>query len=148
MTTKEELAALLSGRPYPHEITRQEAAEAYKAGLVAVYGGSDDLIYFSGAIADELGAGEESEFYLDEHGVLEGYESPEEWLESFRFGSPTWEDVEVFAERRKKARKITTHWNRDGYSWTYETDIPHATFEIMDEGDKYCRGIVFSIGDL
>ena len=33
-------------------------------------------------------------------------------------------------------------------TWTYETDIPHETFMIYEDGDSYCRGIVFSINDI
>ena len=39
-------------------------------------------------------------------------------------------------------------WGEEGYSWTYETAIPHATFEILEDEEKYCRGIVFDIKDL
>ena len=32
----------------------------------------------------------------------------------------------------------------NGYDWSYNTNIEHATFDIYDnEVDKYCRGIVF-----
>ena len=34
-------------------------------------------------------------------------------------------------------------WCKDDFSWTYETNIPHATFDIYDDDEKYCRGIVF-----
>jgi len=30
----------------------------------------------------------------------------------------------------------------------YETDIPHETFDIYEDGEKFCRGIVFSIDSL
>ena len=33
-------------------------------------------------------------------------------------------------------------------AWTYMTDIPHATFDVMDDGELYCRGIVFALADL
>ena len=33
-------------------------------------------------------------------------------------------------------------------SWSYLTDIPHKTFDIMEDGEIYCRGIVFSLDDL
>ena len=40
--------------------------------------------------------------------------------------------------------------NKDEYTWTYETDIPHAKFIILDndEGNKWCEGIVFDINNL
>ncbi|MGV8869322.1 MAG: KTSC domain-containing protein [Janthinobacterium svalbardensis] len=35
-----------------------------------------------------------------------------------------------------------------GYSWTFRTDVPHATFEIVEGGEPYCRGIVIDVADL
>lgn len=44
--------------------------------------------------------------------------------------------------------KIKINWCKDGYSWTYDTDIPHECFDVYEDGEKYCRGIVFSISDV
>lgn len=44
--------------------------------------------------------------------------------------------------------KVKINWCKDGYSWTYDTDIPHECFDVYDDGEKYCRGIVFSISDV
>ena len=47
---------------------------------------------------------------------------------------------------------IDAVWCEDGFSWIYNTNIKHETFEIIeDDGCDYCRGIVFkydSIFDL
>lgn len=40
-------------------------------------------------------------------------------------------------------RYIDAIWCKDEFSWTYKTNIPHATFEVYDGGEPYCRGIVF-----
>ena len=45
-------------------------------------------------------------------------------------------------------KKITAVWDTDGYSWIYQTDIPHATFEIVEDGAPYCRGIIFALADV
>ena len=44
--------------------------------------------------------------------------------------------------------KVKINWCKDGYSWTYDTDIPHECFDVYEDGEKYCRGIVFSIADV
>lgn len=44
--------------------------------------------------------------------------------------------------------KVKINWCKDGYSWTYDTDIPHECFDVYKDGEKYCRGIVFSISDV
>ena len=40
--------------------------------------------------------------------------------------------------------------NRDGLpaDWTYETEIPCERFDIWEDGEVYCVGLVFSIEDL
>lgn len=47
--TKEELAARLDGREYGSEMTEDEEAEAKEAGLLVIFGYSDDSIEFRGA---------------------------------------------------------------------------------------------------
>jgi hypothetical protein len=105
--TKEELAGKLDGREYGDEITQAEVEQAKDAGLVVVFGASDDLI---------------------EHGDDEA--------------------VAEFVARKKAARKIESLWAEEGYSWIYRTDIPHATFEVIEDEDPYCRGLVFALADL
>jgi hypothetical protein len=135
--TKEELAAELNGIEYSVRIPREIVARACDCGLVIVYGASDDLIEFDGAMDDEAGAWEGSTHLVDSQGLLPVRENINDD-----------DELESFFNRRKTAKTIKAHWDKDGYSWTYETDIPHATFEVMDEGEKYCRGIVFAISDL
>lgn len=50
-----------------------------------------------------------------------------------------------------KSIKIIWHDGFSKYSWTYETDIPHACFDINDPEDNvysYCQAIVFSLDDI
>lgn len=50
-----------------------------------------------------------------------------------------------------KPIKIIWHDGFSKYSWTYETDIPHACFDINDPEDNvysYCQAIVFSLETL
>lgn len=134
-----QLAALLNGREYLHEITDEEAAQAKSAGLVVVVGASDDLIEFRGAIFDEGDCYYGGTILFDAKGVLPSWESASESEES----------AKDYFERKAKARTIEALWAKEGgYSWTYKTDIPHETFEIVEDGEPYCRGIVFSLLDL
>ena len=134
-----ELAAKLNGREYLHEITRGEAELAKASGLVVVYGASDDLIEFRGAIHDEGDCYDGGEILFALAGVLPSWDS----------ASESEETAQEYFERKAKARTITALWSKvPGYSWTYKTDIPHETFEIVEDGELYCRGIVFNIGDI
>jgi len=134
MINKEQMAAKLNGREYRDEITKIEEKEAKENGLVIVFGASDDLIEFRGAIDDEQGAWKGGDFYIDNEGKL--------------FDEDHKECCKYKTKARETAHKITAIWDRDGYSWIYETEIPHATFDILEDGEKYCRGIVFSLQDI
>ena len=138
--TKEELAAQLDGREYRGEITREEAATAKSAGLVVVFGASDDLMEFRGAIYDEFGCYGGRTALVDADGLLPEFESARDDEDACR----------RYFERKLKARAIEAIWNgnADGYAWTLKADIPHEVFAIMEEGEPFSRGIVFSLSSL
>ena len=132
-----ELAAKLNGREYRREITDEEARQAKEAGLVVVFGASDDLIEFRGAIRDEGGA--PGDVLIDTKGVLPSWDSASESEES----------AQEYFERKAKSRTVEARFAEESnYTWIYKTDIPHETFEIVEDGEPYCRGIVFNIGDI
>jgi hypothetical protein len=125
-----ELAAKLNGREY---------WQVRQAGLVVVFGASDDLIEFRGAIRDEGDCYDGREVLIDAKGVLPSWDSASESEES----------AQEYFERKPKARMIKALFAKEGsYTWTYKTDIPHETFEIVKDGEPYCRGIVFNIGEI
>jgi len=139
-----ELAAKLNGRLIGLETARVEYKEAKAAGLVVVFGASDDLMEFRGAIDDECGAWDGGEVLVDNLGLLPARK---------QIDSDDDEALKDYFARQPNARKIEALWCKEGeYSWTFKTDIPHATFEIGDsygqETTPYCRGIVFSLDEL
>jgi hypothetical protein len=138
--TKEQLAALLNGRECRSEITRDEAVQAKAAGLVVVYGASDDLMEFDGAFRDEIDCYNGGDALVDANGVLDRDQIDDNDDNA----------IADFVERKKSAQVIEAIWSEAGNAaaWTYKTEIPHATFDVMDEGDTYCRGIVFALADL
>lgn len=133
--TKEELAAMLNGRQYGDELSRAEADQAKAAGLVVVYGYSDDNMEFEGAISEEIGCSDGGTAYLTRAGLLQNECENEE--------------CPHFERMKARASTIEALWcNEEGYSWTYRTAIAHATFDVMEDGEKFCRGIVFSLADV
>lgn len=132
--TPQEFAALLNGREYISEITDDEANQAFDFGLVVVFGASDDLAELRGKIDDEIGCYDGGTIYLNSSGLVKNACHDSE--------------CPYFEEEKKAAAKIEVVFYRDGYTWVYETDIPHATFDILEEGEKYCRGIVFRLSDV
>lgn len=129
----QELANALNGREYRNEITDTEEQEAKKNGLVVVFGASDDLMEFRGAVNDEIGALEGATAYFTNAGLL--------------INECDNEDCPHFKKALAAAATINAKWDTDGYSWIYETAIPHSVFDILEDGDKYCRGIVFLLSD-
>lgn len=131
-----ELAAIINGREYGSEITKEEAAAAKDAGLVVVYGYSDDNVELAGAIHDEINAWGGAALYLNSNGLLTNDCGDE--------------DCPYFVRKRAGATKIEAFWSDsdDEFPWTFETSIPHESFEIFDDGEKYCRGIVFALSDV
>lgn len=129
-----ELAAKLQHTQYPVRLAQDVVEDAKANGLVIVYGASDDLMEFEGAIYDELGACEGATAYLTSAGLLTNDCDNEE--------CPHFEKLKV------NAASIEAVWDDGEYSWTFKTSIPHATFEVLEDDEKYCRGIVFALADV
>ncbi len=110
-------------------------AQAEKDGIVVVMGSSDDLVEIYGAFRDEAGCyGGGSRFYLDANGIIEKPDCDckyaEEWYQDKCNGG--W---------------VEAVWDDHG-PWTYNTNIPHEKFNVMEDGEIYCIGIVFSLDGL
>lgn len=127
---KTELARLIDGREYGYEPFRDVRQVAKEAGLVIVSGASDDLMEFDGAIYDEQGCFDGGVIYFDRHGAFgsDGYATNK--IEAL------WCDKSALDE------------NGNVITWTYKTDIPHETFMMYEDGEPYCRGIVFDMADV
>lgn len=138
--TKEELAATLNGREIGEEITDREAREAGLAGLLVVFGASDDLCELRGRINDEVSAFDGVSFRVRGDRVLQSIDS---------------EDVDVLKKYGvldsiridyAAAPEIEAVWcDTPEYSWTFRTALPHASFDVLEGQDKFCRGIVIAM---
>lgn len=127
-------AAALNGSEYGQVGSPELLAEMKAAGLVAVFGASDDLMEFKGAIRDEVGAYEGTTVYVTCSGLVE------------MAGECCRHAEAANAKARAEASRIEAFWaDEPGLSWSYATDIPHETFEVMEDGEVYCRGIVFAL---
>lgn len=121
--TAKDLANRLDGRQYLEEMTQEEERLAKENGLVVVFGYSDDNIELRGAIYDEAGCFDGGSFFVRKNGAVcaAGYES-------------------------KDVIKIDAIWcGASGANWEYETKVPHETFNIYEEDELFCIGIVFSM---
>lgn len=135
--TKEQFAKNLHGRQYGDEISTEEESIAKENGLVVVFGYSDDNAELRGAIHDEIGC----------------YDGGDIWIAKQKDGKYvviTEEQKDSLEYFGNKFHTIKAVWSPEepACSWIYETEIPHVTFDILEEGELYCRGIVFSLTDL
>lgn len=124
--TPQELAEKINNREYGYQIFSDVKEIAKQNGLVIVYGASDDLMEFDGAIYDEAGCYDGGVVRVDKNGICDNCEA--DYIEALwcKNADDTKSDV----------------------AWQYNTQIPHATFNILEDGEIYCIGIVFSIEDL
>ena len=134
--TKEQFAQMLDGREHGEEITIEEIAIAREHGLVVVFGASDDLMEFRGAIDDELDVYNGGTAYLTGSGLFENKCEDEDCL---------YAKAEM-----EKCSSIEAVWHDASPSplWTFETDIPHAIFGVIEDDEVYCKGIVFEMCSL
>lgn len=123
--THKEFAKLLGKRQYRNEVSKEEIKNAFKNGLVIVFGASDDLIEFEGAIVDELGASNNDVFNINKKSLK---------IQNSKKGKNI---IKVFWDNKE----LDSYWN-------YSTSIPHSNFYIYRDDGLYCIGFVFSIYDL
>lgn len=131
MVDIKEFAKSISGKKYGYpQFTKEEIETAIENGFVIVYGASDDLMEFEGAISEEIGC----------------YDGGTAWVKGDRVNDYPI----VVGEKTIKAIWCGGEKDADGQeiTWTYETEIPHETFMIYEGGEPYCRGIVFGIDDV
>lgn len=129
------LAAMLNNREIGNETTREIEMLAKDNDLVIVFGASDDLMEFRGAINEEFDAYLGTSVYVDKNGLIENKCNDE--------------DCPYYAETIEGAATITSIWTSiGGIPWTYKTYIPCELFNIIGDGEIYCTGIVFSLKDL
>ncbi len=143
---KEELAAKLNGREYPFELSVGEITEAKESEFVILYGASDDLLEFAGSIYDELGAynGKTATITADGkiiENIQNGHVDCDEAASCFFF-------KEWLA--RQKTFTVKAEWcpKEPKCSWLITASVPGAAFDIMEDGELFCRGLVIDMNEV
>ena len=138
MTTK-ELAKILDGAEYGLRECKAEIELAKENGIVIVYGASDDLMEFRGAIEDEVGVYEGGIARITRNGVMQS-----------NYDCDDCDDCQYYKAAVKNCDSIKAIWCPEGtdFAWMYETDIPHEVFRVLEDGEHYCMGIVFYLADV
>lgn len=140
--TMEQLARLLDGREYGSEIAPDEEAAAKEAGLVIIFGASDDLVELHGAIDDEVDAYGGTAFSIDREGVIP------------RERDDRWAMSEMQNWFRRVARVdnilIVADWCPDDDPgrppWVIRASgVSWSGFGIVEDSAPFCRGIVVQL---
>jgi hypothetical protein len=135
------LADAITGSEYPFRLPRSLRDDAKQNRLVVTYSASDDLLEFEGAINDEIGAYGGTKARVDSFGIVPTYDDAKERGEAA---------MADYFKRKNGGAIIHAVWAPEGQdiSWHIKTEIPHAEFTIMEDGETFCRGIVFSLSDI
>lgn len=138
MSTLDDLVQLIGDLEYGDNIPETALNLAHQIGAAIIYGYSDDCILVEGMVADEAVAHGGGTFYVYSQGFL-----------PLNSDLTLGEEVTTLNECRKLVRrfgksvKVEVIMEQDGYYWQYKTDWPHKTFEIKEDGEPWCKGIVF-----
>lgn len=140
-----EIANKLDGTEYPPRIPKDIEAAAKKAGIVIAYGCSDDLVELHGAIREELDAYDGVAFHVTHQGL---FPDIDHLIENYRNDARVNKLREYFAMEGYEVEVEALWCAEPDISWTFKTTIPHETFNIMEDGAVFCRGIVFRLEDV
>lgn len=130
-----QVAAELHNTEYDKPFLDEYVELLRQAGIVVVTGLGDDIMLFRGAINDGVSCSKGGIAYINENGLIRNECSAC--------------DCPYHAEILEKAKTIKAIWSAGSmYCWTFNTDIHHAEFDILENGLRFCRGIVFNLNSL
>lgn len=139
MTIEKSFAEKLNGREYRSEITDSECKYALDNNLLVIFGASDDLIEFRGAIESEMNSYQISNFFLlkaeDDFRIISEYE---------------WDELQSYVQDYGiiiPHKVIKSYWSggESKYCFSYSMSFPHENFNIMEDGEFYCQGVVINL---
>lgn len=137
MTTIKEVAAMLNGREYGSEVSPREETEFKHAGIVVVYGYSDDCVEFEGAVNTEIGIWRDDSIPLLNGVPFDVPCTTDEFEDSY---CPLLKDV------AKRLKYIEAKFGING--WEFDADFPHEKFTIIEDDEPCGVGLVYSLTDL
>lgn len=139
--TKEEFAKIMMDCTYGDEINRDLEKIAKENDLVVIFGASDDLTEFRGAISDEAGV-----YNVKTHEFIKtkrGYEIYNIRFDAAELIDSGWTPLKIVFT-------VTAEWCPQGFegSWRIKSSLPYASFNVMENDELYCEGIVIDLKDI
>lgn len=126
-----DFANQLGTRPVEDEVPHYMECEAQHHNYLVLFGVSDDLVEVCGKQRYEFDVFRPTTLYVTETQVYSAAETCPANAKPIHveYSKPTKEQPSL---------------------WKFSTDIPHATFDIIDEDESeiFCRGIVIDLNSL
>jgi hypothetical protein len=139
MSNLDALVELIGDLGYGDSIPHAAIEMAASMGAVIVYGYSDDGVGVEGAADDQGGAYGGNTLWLDREGFLPINEDL-----TLQDDEPaTVEQCRKIVQRFDSAVKLKAIWADSGIAWRYEVGVEHRNFEIIEDGEVWCEGVVF-----
>lgn len=139
--TKEQLAEELNGFEYGGPVDAATVEKAKANNLVIVFGASDDLVEFEGAIYDEVGLYGKGDIAL----LLPGdkFEVDGETSQSLQHVFVLLDD----GAQPETNRIITAEYTDGGY-FEFETSMLHNRFNVVEDGEPAGYGLVIDLDEI
>lgn len=132
----QNFASRISGQEYPLNDRTLDIEYAKANNLVIAFGSSDDLLEFRGAIYEELGAYEGTLSYILNGKAVQKSEFEDDYIILQKYNILT----------EKPLTTVQSFWCPEGLdaSWLIKVEgLESAPFDVMKDGELYCRGAVF-----
>lgn len=139
MSTLDDLVQLIGDLEYGDDIPGTALEFAQEIGAAIIYGYSDDGILVEGVTEDQADAYGGTTVWVDKEGFLPLNSN----LTLTDEGAETLDECRKLVNRFDRSVKVEAIEEQGNYYWQYKTDWPHKTFEIMEDGKPWCKGIVF-----
>ncbi len=142
----EEFVKQLNVDEYPFVLTGEQREICKANNWLVVYGYSDDIVEYDGLFHDETYADNgKTDIPFDKSGLIQ---RPD--FERYEFELDEYDiEFEKYLERKKNALKIDALWCPDSScSWEIQTKVKHHKFNIMEDGEIFCKAIVIDFNDL
>lgn len=133
-----DFAKMLNGREYAYpQFSEKEIMIAKENRIVIIYGVSDDLMDIDGAITDETDVWRGGTVHIQ--------------IPYYVAGQMIGGGVVAGNNGQNNVLRVDAKWCEDKTDggntipWSYYTSVPHEEFDILEDGEVYCRAIVFKI---
>lgn len=139
-----ELAKELQGSQYREGFSSVLLQRAKENNLVIICGASDDIISIKGAIDDEVYG--KVLFAKKGQKIEVADEDDDDWDGKFKTFSENG-FIELDDETETKGNVLEGIYTEEGI-WRFITEIKHETFEVYEDEELQCVGVVFNFDDL